>query len=62
MKYGETVTFLETIKCGVPQSSILRPLLFLNFVNNPQYAIRLLNPIMIAYDKNLFYSHKQDLF
>ena len=31
-------------------------------MNNPQYAIRLLNPIMIAYDKNLFYSQSKTYF
>ena len=58
VKYGDTVTFLETIKCGAPQGSILGALLFLNSVNDLQYVTRLFNPIMYADDTNLFFSHR----
>ena len=46
------------IKCGVPQGSILGPLLFLIYVNDLFNASDILNPIMFADDTNLFYSHK----
>ena len=51
-------TDLKTIKCGVPQGSILGPLLFLIYVNDLQYVSTILNPIMFADDTNLFYSHQ----
>ena len=56
--YGKTVTSAETIKCGVPQCSILETLLFLIFVNGLQYPTRLLNPTMNADYTYLFYSHR----
>ena len=51
-------TDLETVLCGVPQGSILGPLLFLIFVNDLNQATSILNPIMFADDTNLFYSNK----
>ena len=50
-------TDMETITCGVPQGSILGPLLFLIFVNDLTQATSL-DPIMFADDTNLFYSNK----
>ena len=50
-------TKMESICCGVPQGSILGPLLFLIFVNDLSNAT-LLDPIMFADDTNLFYSNK----
>ena len=55
---GWQKTNYKTVKCGVPQWSILRPLLFLLYINNIQFTSDLLDPIMFADDTNLFYSKK----
>ena len=52
--YGDKQTNKETITCGVPQSSILGPLLFLLFVND----LHKVTKYMFADDTKLFYSHK----
>ena len=49
---------MANISCGVPQGSILGPLLFLIDVNDLKSSSKILNPIMFADDTNLFYSHK----
>ena len=45
------------MKCGVPQGSILGPLLFLLYVNDLKNASSVQDPIMFADDTNLFYTH-----
>ena len=48
---------MGTIKCGVPQGSIMGPLLFILFVNDLTQATTL-DPIIFADDTNLSYSNK----
>ena len=46
------------VTCGVPQGSIIGPLMFLVYVNDLPNPSRLLDPIMFADDTNLFFNHK----
>ena len=57
--YNNKYTSFETITCGVPQGSVLGPLLFLIYVNDLNQVSNILDPIMFADDTNFFYSHHQ---
>ena len=56
ISYDEHQTDMANITCGVPQGSILGPLLSLIYVNELNKASKMLNSIMLADDTNLFFS------
>ena len=45
------------IKCGVPQGSILGPLLFILYVNDLQRALKQATSLLFADDTSIYYSH-----
>ena len=53
--YNNKSTSFKDITCGVPQGSILGPLLFLIYVNDLPNVSNMLDPIMFADDTNLFF-------
>ena len=57
ISFEHNSTKKATVTCGVPQGSILGPLLFLLYANDLHHASKILNPIMFADDTNLFFSH-----
>ena len=58
LNFNSKITNSSLTTCGVPQGSILEPLLFLIYVHHLNNASNILDPIMFGDDTNLFYSDK----
>jgi hypothetical protein len=55
---GNAISEQKPITCGVPQGSVLGPLLFLLYINDFSFSATNLDFHLFADDSNLFYSHK----
>jgi len=56
--YNNCESELKDVVCGVPQGSILGPLLFIIYVNDIINTSNILNFILFADDTTILYSHK----
>ena len=56
VSYSDSKTEMETVKCGVPQHSILESCFFLIFVNDLNNSTKVLDTVLFAPDTNLFCS------
>ena len=61
VQYKQAQSSYYTVKCGIPQGSILGPLLFILYVNDLPNASKILNFILFADDTNVFISHKDPI-
>ena len=57
VQINQTCSSMQTIKCGVPQGSILGPLFFILYINDLPKASKLTELLIFAADTSIFFSH-----
>ena len=57
VQINQTCSSMQTIKCGVPQGSILGPLFFILYINDLPKASKLTKLLLFADDTSIFFSH-----
>ena len=55
---GSIISEVQTVSCGVPQGSVLGPLLFLIYINDFRNCSKLVDFHLFADDSNLFFKYK----
>ena len=56
VQINQTCSSMQTIKCGVPQGSILGPLFFILYINDLPKASKLTELLLFAEDTSIFFS------
>ena len=59
VSYNGTLSNMSRITTGVPQGSVLGPLLFILYINDLPSSLKVLRPVLFADDTNLHHSDKQ---
>ena len=61
VQFNQTCSKVQTIKCGVPQGSIIGSLCFILCINDLQNASELIELMLFADDTSTFYSHSNSV-
>ena len=57
VQFRKTCSDEQVIKCGVPQGSVLGPLLFILYINDLPNVSKVTESLLFADDTSIFYSH-----